>query len=357
MATQGQHTHAEILSQGTAWQEAIEAVQREREPLRSFIRHHSRDGIVFIGCGSTHCLAQYAAPFFQRITHIPCRGLPSSEVAFQTDAVVVPGRQPLVVALSRSGQTSETILAVRKLRRAGCEALAVSCYDHTGLSETASMTVGIPEGREESYAQTRSFAAMLVAVQMLASIAVGNRTLAQEIATLPEAAEDIVMRARVAAQPLAQDLALARISYLASGALYGLAAEAMIKVKEMSLSTAEAFHFMEFRHGPMALVDEQHLIVGLLSVGMRSYELAVLRDLKARGARVAVVANRQDGLGAEFDLVFPLGVSVLERARGVLYLPFVQWLAYHRALARGLNPDRPRHVVMAIRLDGTEMKG
>ena len=355
MSPVGQHSYEEISTQEASWRDAIAAIGTQRRAIAELVDVHARDGIVFIGCGSTHCLAQFAAPFFQRVTRIPCRAAPSSELALQTDSVVVPGTRPLVIALSRSGETSETILAVETLRKNGSKALAISCYENTPLAKACALTVAVKASQEESYAQTRSFSGMLMAVQMLAAVTAHNRALEEELRQVPDLASDLVIRAREAALPVAQDKSIRRITYLGSGPLYGLAAEATVKMKEMSLSVAEAYHYMEFRHGPMSLVDEKHLIVGLLSSRMRDYELAVLRDLKKRYARVAVITNRDQELHPEFDSVFELRASVLERSRAVLYMPYLQWLAYHRAMAKGLDPDRPRHVVMAIRLHGTEM--
>ena len=176
-----------------------------------------------------------------------------------------------------------------------------------------------------------------------------------ELQQLPSLADEIVTRADPLAERVGTNEAYQRITYLGSGALYGLANEATVKMKEMSLSTAEGYHFMEFRHGPMSLVDDAHLSIGLLSDDLRPYELSVLRDLKGRGGHVLAIGNRTDDLPDEFDALFPLEVSLSEPARGVLYLPLLQLLAYHRSMARGLNPDRPRNVVMSIRLQGTEM--
>lgn len=355
MGVPGEFSFREISSQAESWQSAIESAFASREAVLSLVGKNAGHRIIFIGCGSTHYLAQYAAPFFQSITGIACRGVPSSELSFRTDTVVAPGEVPLVVALSRSGDTSETIMAVETMRRRGCDALAVSCYDDTGLSEVSSLTLSIPGGREESYAQTRSFAGMLVAVQVVAALVADDVALLDGIRQLPDLGPDVVERAKPVALNVGANEAYKRISYLGSGALYGLAGEATVKMKEMSLSIAEAFHFMEFRHGPIALVDDEHLIVGLLSDSMRDYEVAVLRDLRERGAHVLAISNTDDELSAEFDSVFVLGTSLSEAARAVLYMPILQLLAYYRSRGRGLNPDRPRHVIMAIRLDGTKM--
>jgi glucosamine--fructose-6-phosphate aminotransferase (isomerizing) len=355
MTQPGAYSEAEITTQGESWQSAIEATLAQRQALLALLERTVGEYILFIGCGSTHYLALWAAPYFQQVTGRFCRAAPSSELYLQTETLVAPGERPLVVALSRSGETSETILAVEKMRARGCEALTVSCYDDTALSRASALTIGIPGGREESYAQTRSFAGMLVAVQTLAALAANDAALLEETQRLPALADDLIARARPLAQAWGPDERIKRITYLGSGALYGLANEATVKVKEMSLSVAEGYHFMEFRHGPMSLLDDEHLVVALLSDALREYELGVLRDLKERGARLLILANCAEGLEGACDGLFALQSSLSERARSVLYLPFVQLFAYHRAMGRGLNPDRPRNVVMAIRLTGAEM--
>jgi len=355
MTQAGAFSFHEITTQAESWQSALEATWALRAELVALVRRNAGRMVFFIGCGSTHALAQYAAAFFQRWTGLPARGVPSSELWLETKALVPPGPPPLVVALSRSGQTSETVQAVQTLRAQGAEAFTISCYADTDLARLATLTVCLPGGREESFAQTRSFAGMLVAAQMLAALVADDQALIAELWQLPALAPDLIARAQPLAQAWGTREALQRITYLASGARYGLACEATIKMKEMSLSTAEAYHFMEFRHGPLALVDEAHLSVALLSDALRDYEVGVLRDLKARGGHVLALGNRLEGLEDACDAAFDFQVSLSGPARGVLYMPFLQLLAYYRAMGRGLNPDRPRNVLMAIRLQGTGM--
>jgi len=354
--TFGEYTLPEITTQGESWACALDAAKSTPDMVLEGLRQSARDAIVFIGCGSTYYLAQFAAAYFGRATGIGCRALPSSELLLQTEAVVPPDARPMIVALSRSGRTSETIEAVAKMRARGCQALAVSCHRDTALSAKCGHTLEVAAGREESFAQTRSFAGMLVAVQGLAARVAGSSDLGSALDKLPDLAPALVDRARTVAESLGPDGSIERITYLGSGELYGLAGEAMIKMKEMSLSIAEAFHFMEFRHGPMALVDSHHLCVALLSERTRRYELSVLNDLKQRDARILTISEGDSDVPADLGDRFPLRSGLPELARPVLYLPLVQYFAYYRALARGLNPDRPRNVVMAIELDGSDMK-
>jgi glucosamine--fructose-6-phosphate aminotransferase (isomerizing) len=355
MTESGKHSLHEIGTQQASWQSAIEqTLARQSELEQLFVRNAGND-LVFTGCGSTHYLAQFAAPYFQSVTGRRCRAVPSSELLLQTDTVATPDERPLIVALSRSGATSETIMAVEKMRARGSDALTISCYADTPLAAASSLTVDIPEGREESFAQTRSFAGMLVAVQCLAALVAGDARLLGELRQLPSLGPDLIQRAQQATQPWATTDSYQRITYLGSGPLYGLANEATVKMKEMALSLAEGYHFMEFRHGPMSLVDHDHLVVGLVSESTQAYELAVLQDLRERHAHVLVVANRDDLEIGGWDDVFFLNSPLSERASSVLYLPFVQYLACQRACWRGLNPDRPRNVVMSIQLRGTNM--
>jgi len=357
MAARGEYSYPEIITQTESWQCAIDATLALSDTLKPLLQNGRQQGVVFCGCGSTHYLAQFAAPYYQRMTGATCRGVPSSELALQTDTLLTSDDKPLVVALSRSGETSETVMAVKKMAQRGCPVLTISCYDQTPLSAASDLTIGIEAGREQSFAQTRSFAGMLVAVQTCAALAPESKQDLSELRQLTMLGADVIARAEMTARTFGPDETIKRITYLGSGERFGLAAEATVKMKEMSLSLAEPYRFMEFRHGPMSLVDSEHLIVALLSDEMEAYERAVLLDLKERGARIVAIAPTSKDLDDVAEAVLPLNAPIAEASRAVLYLPLVQLLAYYRAMGRGLNPDRPRNVVMAIQLDGTEMAG
>jgi len=360
----GSYTVAEISTQGESWQGGLRAA--EAAPLDDLtgLAQGAQGGVLLMGCGSTYYLAQCLAPWVTEVLGVAARAVPASELALGQEWTLPPGEQPLVVALSRSGATSETVMAVRVARERGCRVAVVTCYPESELAAGADVTVALPEGQERSFAQTRSFAGMLVAAQMLVArmaAAPGGEpseqaALLEELRRLPELAGPAVAAANELAQRWA-DAGWDRVSYLGSGWRYGLAGEAMIKMKEMALATAEAFHVMEFRHGPMALVDERHLVVALLSEAMGRYEEGVLADLCQRGARVVALGPSQPVYADEYAAWLQVGAGLSELARLVLYLPFLQFLAYHRAMAAGQDPDRPRNVVMAIRLEGTAMAG
>ena len=364
--TRGRYTLDEISTQGDSWRGGLRAAEAVPEGALTMLAEAGCGGMLLMGCGSTYYLAQALAPWVTQVLGVAAWAVPSSELALGDGWTLATGHRPLVVALSRSGATSETAMAVRLAKERGCRVAVVTCYPDSELAALADVTVALPEGQERSFAQTRSFAGMLVATQMLVARmgssagcsqteGAGCVALVEELARLPSLAGEAVAAADALAQRWA-DAGWDRVSYLGSGMRYGLAGEAMIKMKEMALATAEAFHAMEFRHGPMALVDERHLVVALLSDAMGRYEEGVLADLCERGARVVALGPQQPVYADAYAAWLPVGGDLSELARSVLYLPFLQLLAYYRAMAAGQDPDRPRNVVMAIRLTGTAME-
>jgi len=113
-------------------------------------------------------------------------------------------------------------------------------------------------------------------------------------------------------------------------------------MKEMTLTHSEPFHFLEFRHGPMSMVNENAVVVGLLSDANRVHEVKVLSEMAGLGGTVAVLG--ESDADVQFESEIP------ESVRGVLYLPVLQLLAFYRSLAKGLNPDRPTNLTAVVKL-------
>jgi glucosamine--fructose-6-phosphate aminotransferase (isomerizing) len=211
------------------------------------------------------------------------------------------------------------------------------------------MTLISPEGREESVAQTRSFSSMLAGCVALAYLAGGQPEHLDDLDALPALGQRLMGRHQSLAQSLGRNLDLDQVFFLGSGPRYGLACEAMLKLKEMSLTTSEAYHFLEFRHGPKSMVDERTLVVGLLSDAAREAETAVLNEMKGLGATILILAESGDGLSWA-DHVVCFESDLPELARLSLYLPVLQLYAYYRSVGKGLNPDAPRHLDAVVQL-------
>jgi glucosamine--fructose-6-phosphate aminotransferase (isomerizing) len=328
------HTYREISTQSTAWASALQVLEAQADNLRRLWQGH--DSLIFTGCGSTHYLALSAASFAQSQLRVYARGVPASELLLHPESVFVPGKRPLLVTVSRSAATTETVEAARQFRAiyGDQSVLALSCYDDQPLNAEAALTLAVPEAQEVSLAQTRSFASMLLLAEGTARILAGESL----TAWLTDAAGQLVEAAEAQAKSLADLSRFDRYYYLGSGPRYGLACEAMLKLTEMSQTFSSAYHPMEFRHGPKAMVNKHTLVVGLLGQE-DAYESNVLADMRALGAATVEISPR-----TEADFKIPAALPL------VYYMPLLQWIAYHRSVAKDLNPDQPQNLDMVVRL-------
>ncbi len=321
--------------------------------VRALWEKSKATALLFIGCGSTYYLSLTAAAV-ARSLGLVATGLPSSELWGEPDSLrglAAAPAQTVLVAVSRSGETSETLHAVELFRRQGGRAVVcVTCAPASRLAAASDLVLAIPDAQEQSMAQTRSFTSMLVVCRMLVAAIVGDGALAQRMTDLPALGRRVINENHAWAERTATNLSIQRFYFLGSGLCHGLAQECMLKMKEMSLSYSEAYHVLEFRHGPKSMLDGSSLVIGLLTDAVQERETAVLSDMRDLGGRsVAFVeAGTRDDCGPAF--VLPLASQRQQVDRLVLYLPTLQLLAYHRAIAKGLDPDLPRNLSAVITL-------
>ena len=345
------YTLNEILTQPLAWQAALDSVAQAQIELKQLWQEKHFSEILVTGCGSTYYLSLAVAPLFQLQLGLRARAIPASELLLFPKTVIPSDGLPLLVTISRSGRTSETIRAAQAYKAALPEGfvLNIGCYSDTDLVALSDLSLIIQEGQEQSVVQTRSFSAMLVTAQAAITVLRDESQLSQ-MQVLPATGQQLISTYHDLARQLGQDVSLERFYFLGSGLQYGLASEANLKMKEMSLSVSEAFHFMEFRHGPMSMVDEHTLVVGLLSETASSYELAVLQEMRALGGRtLALTEHPVSTQAVDYQVCFRSGLP--ETQRSVLYLPVLQLLGYYRAVARGQNPDQPHNLTAVIVLE------
>jgi glucosamine--fructose-6-phosphate aminotransferase (isomerizing) len=342
-------TYTEILMQAQAWQEALCVIDAQRNTLRDLWSSGNYARVLFTGCGSTHYLSLAAAATFQQLTGTPARGAPAGELIMHPDVAYPATERTLLVAISRSAETTETLRAVQTFRDSGGgKVVVVTNYGDRALAQMGTVTIAIPAGQEQSVAQTRSFASMHVATTAMAAVLADRDDLGQAMQRLPDIGTSLINKYEHLARSLGEDLDLDRFYFLGSGPRHGLASEASLKMKEMSLTHSEPFHFLEFRHGPKSMVGPSTLVIGLLSETNRAYEEAVLQEMAALGARILAVSEAPSQGMWKAEAV--LSSRIPEAVRNVLYLPVLQWMAYYRARAKGLNPDQPHNLDAVVRL-------
>ena len=341
------HTQAEIISQPEIWNQTLSELGQYN--VNSWPLGKDYDQLILTGCGSTYYLSIWAARVFQQRFQKYSQALPASELWHFPEDWIITNRSSFFLAISRSGTTSETIAGMKNVTEtSNIDTGVITCYPDSDLAKLGDRLISMPAAQEQSIAQTRSFTNMMLGVCLLAQGKIDSLVPDK----LSEAGNSIMDQYRSLMKDLAADEGIDRFFFLGSNQRYGLACEAMLKMKEMSLSYSEAYHFLEFRHGPMSMVNDRSLIVGLLGDKKQKFELDVLKDMKELGGRVITLGGvTQKDIPSWVDHHIPLECKEFESFGDVLYLPCLQLLAYEKSINKGLDPDHPTNLDAVVILD------
>ncbi|MCY4070493.1 MAG: SIS domain-containing protein [Chloroflexi bacterium] len=341
----GQHTRQEIISQPRVWADALGVFEAKESTFSNLIADAEPDHVLVTGCGSTYYLALTAARLL-RGAGMDAQAHPASELLLFPESIYLKGRKYALITVSRSGATTETLRAAAAFKsRIGGPVVTVTCDSRSPLALEADLAFAIDSAGEKSVAQTRSFSGMCLVLQQMAAALVGHDRASS--ARLPAQCQHLLDGFGGLAETLGADQGIERFFFLGSDALYGIACEAMLKMKEMSLSYSEAFHTLEFRHGPMSMAAENALVVGLISAESARQELQVLREMRRMGAGTLSIGSL--ATDSPRHIALPTDLTIWNSP--VLYLPVLQLLAYHRALHNGQNPDRPQNLSAVVSLE------
>lgn len=349
----GTATLQEILNQTRSW----ESVLNRTQYIQGFVQSHENvchaEDFFFLGCGTSYYLALSAASLFQRIAQRRARALTASDVFLFPDSVFRLNRETGVnVIISRSGSTTEAVWAAKKINTfPQFTTCAVSCRPESTLVKECHLSLTTPEADEKSVVMTQSFTSMLLLLQLIASHLSKDTAFEKELTKISEIGETVIKRYHNQIKDLAQNTGVTKFTFLGQGPFYGLACESMLKMKEMSLSVSDAYHSMEFRHGPMSMADEQMFITFLLSNQGRDAEVAVLKDMKNLGAKTLVICDSADEEITKLsDHVIELQSGLSDHARLVLYMPLMQLFGYYKATQKGLDPDNPKNLTQVVEI-------
>jgi len=275
-------------------------------------------------------------------------------------------RDPAVLVISQSGETADTLMALREAIERGHPTLAVTNVAASSMAREAAVSLPTCAGVEKAIPATKSFTTQLVVLRLLSLLAAEARKqisageLAQQIALLQALPATIAQQLdgwRDATHALADVYYDAKsLMYLGRGIHYAIAREGALKLKESSYIHAEGYPTGELKHGPNALVSDEVPLVVLATVdrgdveSVMRYEktLALLADMKAQGARTIAVGNAGD---AELRKVASHTVEVTEANEYLLPICEViplQMFAYFMAVKNGVDVDRPRNLVKSV---------
>lgn len=341
------HSINEILDQPEAWEETIRLVETKAENLRKLA--DGIDEVIFTGCGSGLNVSWTVAPTFQHLTGIRARAVPSADCVYFPETVFSKVGNTLVVLISRSGDTTETILAGETALSKGMNTLSITCYSHSRLAQMTSETLVLEAANEKAVVTTRSLTSMVLCGQVLTAVVSHKDTYLDQLRSLPEFGDRIIEKYHNLGGEIAENETITKFAFVGSGPYYGLARECQLKIKEMTLLPSDSYPVLEYRHGPKSNIDEHMLVALLMSDSAREAEISFLKEMKDLGGITLVLCDRANpDIESAAHYLVELRSGLPEFARDILYIPPVHFLAYYKSLILGYDPDNPVNLDYAV---------
>ncbi|MFO1535984.1 MAG: glutamine--fructose-6-phosphate transaminase (isomerizing) [Thermoplasmatota archaeon] len=317
--------------------------------------------VRLVGCGTSLHAALLGRHFIEAWAGIPAEAVPASEVR---DRPILDTEGTLYVGVSQSGETYDTLEAMRHIQGAGLPVLAITNVQGSSLQRMADDTLLLRVGPEVGVAATKTFLGQAATLAMLAlALALRTRQLpqhrlleiARELDRLPRTLEGVLGRdgdLKALARRLTDGNAGPSLFFLGRGVHVATALEAALKFKEITYRHAEGFGAADLKHGPFALLDERTPCLFFESSGSAKGPLwSSVVEVQARGAPCHVIAQSvPDELVGAMDSV--LQVPATEQSLAALSFSLAgQLLAYHAAAALGRPIDRPRNLVKSVTVE------
>jgi len=312
--------------------------------------------VTFLGCGSAYYAGEAGALMIEEIARIPSDAQPASEFRYR-NPIVDP--ETLYVAVSQSGETSDTLFAVEELRRKGAQVMGVVNVVGSAIARATGQGVFLHAGPEISVASTKALTSMTTTFAML-GVMLGRirdlspndgRRLVEALARIPEQIEEI-LQTEDEIKAIAQRFAGAdHMFFIGRVRGWPAAREGAQKLKEVSYIHAEAYPGSELKHGPLALIDSEMPSVVLIPDDEHvSKNISTVEQIQARGGPVIVVTNADLPESLTPDAVMRVPKTEPELNSILLTIP-LQLFAYHCSKILGRDIDKPRNLAKSVTVE------
>lgn len=320
------------------------------------------DRIIIIACGTAAYAGEVTKYALEKWAKIPTSVELAHEFRYR-DPIV--SSKTLVIAISQSGETMDTLMATRYAKEKGAKVLAICNTQGATLARESDAVLYTHAGPEVAVASTKAFTAQITAGQLVAlSLAWQHsslsepqlRSLGQELLKLPRKVEAVLQQGKKVKE-LAQQLKDAKsVLFLGRNVGFPIAMEGALKLKELAYIHAEGFAAGELKHGPIALIEEGQPVIVLVPSpkgedSLHPKVVSNIQEIKARGARVIAVAEEGDSEVAKFaDQVFYIPSTHPYMAAQLSVVP-LQIFAAELASAKGLDVDQPRNLAKSVTVE------
>lgn len=345
--------YQDILFQDKSWESILEDESVFKDLVET-LKIKNIKNVIFFGCGSSYYLAMSAAFIFKKVTGVDSMAISGSEMIFHSEVYlpqnITENNKLLVISISRSGKSVEVIEAVNKIK--GIDnviTMSVTCTKDSELVQTTKHFIYSKNGLEKSIIMTRSFTSMLLGIELFALLWAEEKEMIKDLRRLSYIFEDNISKWDEQMKDFAANCDYKKYEFLAQGSRFGIANEAMLKMKEMAIMSSEDFHSLEFRHGPKSIADSDTLIT--IFMGEISYEREkkLCRELKKYNADLFIIGKKIDEELQELASVTSnIETNVDQVLINPLFLVPAQLLAYYIAKEQGIDVESPRNLTKVV---------
>lgn len=314
--------------------------------------------IIIVACGTSWHAGLVGEYLFEQYARIPVEVEYASEFRYRNPILE---KDDLVIAISQSGETADTLAAIRKVRETDATILGICNVAGSSISRETDAGVYTHAGIEIGVASTKAFTSQITVLTMMALLLGSKRQalsaseykhLIHELIQVPKKIEEILKDEAKIAEIAAVYKDVSNALYMGRGLLFPVALEGALKLKEISYIHAEGYPAAEMKHGPIALIDENMPVLAL-AANDESYEKMVsnIQEVKARKGKVIAVVTKGDKVirkMADHIIEIP---ECHEAVSPLLAVVPLQILSYHIALLRGCNVDQPRNLAKSVTVE------
>ncbi|MEC7254090.1 MAG: glutamine--fructose-6-phosphate transaminase (isomerizing) [Candidatus Thermoplasmatota archaeon] len=312
--------------------------------------------VRLIGCGTALHAAQIGQILIEQWARIPAVSHVASEFN-ANDPVVNP--QALHLAISQSGETADTLSAVKEIQRKGADVYGIVNVVGSSIARQCGKGVYIHSGPEQSVASTKAFTNMVGALALF-SLQLGRsrhlsktkgQSIIREMRKLPDKIRTYLENPGPIKEAVDMIIQAKSVLFLGRGISSPVASEGALKLMEIAYIPCLAYPAGEMKHGPIALIDENYPVVVIApNDGVQDRTLNAIHECKARGAKIILIHEEGDPIAevGDISIAFPSTIPMLTPLLSVLP---TQLIAYHAALALGNDVDRPRNLAKSVTVE------
>ena len=315
------------------------------------------DNITITACGTSWHSALIGEHMIEELTRIPVEVEYASEFRYRNPII---NERTLCIVISQSGETADTLAAMREAKRRGAKTLGLVNVVGSTIAREAEGGIYLHAGPEIGVASTKAFTSQVIALALLTLklarkrnlSVVRGREIADAMLALPEHVQSILDRAAEIEQIAGEFKDATNFLYLGRGFNFPAALEGALKLKEISYIHAEGYPAAEMKHGPIALIDAEMPVVFIAPHdSVFDKVCSNVQEVKARGGRVIALTSRHEpALAGKLDYEFRIPETI-DMFYPILAAIPLQLLAYYIAVQRGLDVDQPRNLAKSVTVE------